>query len=106
MALELKKIGMEYQDNNVRHNFGLMSWAHSDELYPEDIPHVPNSSNIDWSKMEFDHENVMSSYDLQENPLNKSRKLWQKPAKCLLDGETCSVCFNQFGPEGAWALGS
>ena len=56
MALELKKIGMEYQQNNIQRSFGLTSWAHPDELYPEDLSTLPSSSCIDWSKLDFDHK--------------------------------------------------
>jgi hypothetical protein len=86
MALELKKIGMEYHEDNTRKFFGLTTWAHTGALYPDDMPVKPNSSNMDWSKLEFDHKNAMSSHDLQENPEQKRRKLWQKRAKWLLEG--------------------
>jgi hypothetical protein len=34
MAMEYKRISNEYMKNNARTNFGLTSWAHTDDLYP------------------------------------------------------------------------
>jgi hypothetical protein len=34
MASEYKKIDNEYLENNSRRDFGLTSWAHTDELFP------------------------------------------------------------------------
>jgi hypothetical protein len=106
MANEFKKIDNEYLQNNVRRDFGLTSWAHTDELYPPDLPMQPNSELIDWAKLDFDHANAMSCHDLQMNPEVQSKKLWPLPASFVVEGEECGVCCNAFGPEGAWALGT
>jgi hypothetical protein len=39
MALEFKKINNEYLENNAKKEFGLISLAHTDELFP--WPNIP-----------------------------------------------------------------
>ena len=108
MALEFKKIDNEYLQHNVRRDFGLTSWASSDDLFPSDLPmQSGDSSLVDWAKLGFDHLNATSCHDLQMKPGVTSRLLWPNPAPWVLDGSSqCVVCFNPFGPEGGWALGS
>ena len=108
LAMEIQKIGHDYTLHNTRRDFGLTSWAHTDELYPTDIPTMRKGSNtrIDWAKLDFDYEHAMSCHDLRMDPMNPSRKLWQNPAPFVVDGIECGICQNEFGPEGAWALGS
>ena len=38
MTMEFKKVDNEYLQHNVRRDFGLISWAHSDDLFPSDLP--------------------------------------------------------------------
>jgi len=107
MAKEFQKIDNNYIENNTRRDFGLTSWAHSDEMYPSDLPTLPeNSDAIDWAKLDFDHANAMSCHGLRIENQVPSRKLWPLPAPWVVDGSTCNVCYNPFGPEGAWALGT
>ena len=65
-----------------------------------------NPTLIDWAKLDFDHANATSCHDLQMKPGIKGKKLWLNPAPWILDGTKCAVCYNPFGPEGGWALGS
>ncbi len=107
MAMEFKKVDNEYLQHNVRRDFGLTSWANSDDLFPSDLPtQSMNPTLIDWAKLDFDHANASSCHDLQMKPGIKGRKLWPNPAPWILDGTKCAVCYNPFGPEGGWALGS
>ena len=107
MATEFKKVDNEYLQHNLRRDFGLTSWANSDDLFPSDLPmQSTNPSLIDWAKLDFDHANATSCHDLQMKPGVKGRRLWPNPAPWVLDGTKCAVCYNPFGPEGGWALGS
>ena len=77
LAMEIQKIGHDYTLHNTRRDFGLASWAHTDELYPTDIPTVRkgNDTRIDWAKLDFDYEHAISCHDLRMDPMNPSRKL-------------------------------
>jgi hypothetical protein len=69
MDLEFKKIDIEYLENNVKREFGLTSWAHTDELFP--WPNIPMKkvnnalSIIDWKNCGWDYENSMSCHNLR-----------------------------------------
>ena len=80
IAIEMDKINKEYREHNMIRDFGLTSWAHTDELFPwTDIPtkKVGNLHIIDWAKCGWDYENATSSHHLQGKP---SRTLWPNPA--------------------------
>jgi hypothetical protein len=51
-------------ENNARRDFGLISWAHSDELYPWKemlMKKINNELSImDKGKLGWDYENTMS----------------------------------------------
>nr|PNR44039.1 hypothetical protein PHYPA_016422 [Physcomitrium patens] len=69
MAMEFKKVDNEYLQHNVRRDFGLTSWANSDDLFPSELPmQASDPSKIDWAKLDFDHANAMSCHDLQMRP--------------------------------------
>jgi hypothetical protein len=106
IAIEMDKINKEYREHNMIRDFGLTSWAHTDELFPWiDIPtkKVGNLHIIDWAKCGWDYKNATSSHHLQEKP---SRTLWPNPARFIYDGTMCLVCQNGFGPKEGMALGS
>jgi hypothetical protein len=106
IAIKMDKINKEYREHNMIRDFGLTSWAHTDELFPwTDIPtkKVGNLEIIDWAKCGWDYENATSLHHLQGKP---SRMLWPNPAQFISDGIVCSVCQNGFGPEEGLALGS
>jgi hypothetical protein len=53
IAIEMDKTDKEYKEYNMVRDFGLASWAHTDELFPwTDIPtkKVENLEIIDWTK--------------------------------------------------------
>lgn len=107
IANEFKRIDNEYLEHNTRRDFGLTSWISSDEMFPSDLPVTAGEpSLIDWAKLDFDHENARSSHDLQLKEGVTSRQLWPQPAPWMFDGTKCVMCYNPFGPEGGWALGS
>jgi hypothetical protein len=55
MTSEYKKIDNEYLENNGRRDFGLTSWAHTDELFPWEETPMKKINNelsiIDWEKL-------------------------------------------------------
>jgi hypothetical protein len=106
MAIEMDKINKEYKKYNMIRDFGLTSWAHTDELFPwtnNPTKKVGNLHIIDWAKCGWDYENATSSHHLQGKP---SRTLWPNPIQFVFDRTVCSVCQNGFGLEGCMALGS
>ena len=106
IAIEMDKINKEYRKCNMIRDFGLISWAHTDKLFPwTDIPtkKVGNLHIIDWAKYGWNYENTTSLHHLQRKP---SRTLWPNPAQFIFDGTGCPVCQNGFGLEGGMALGS
>ena len=40
LAMEIQKIGHDYTLHNTRRDFGFTSWAHTDEMYPTELPTV------------------------------------------------------------------
>ena len=53
MAIEMDKINKEYRQHNIIKDFGLTSWAHTNELFPwTNIPtkKVENLETIYWAK--------------------------------------------------------
>jgi hypothetical protein len=110
MALEFKKIDNEYLENNAKREFGLTSWAHTDELFPwSNIPmkKVNNAlSIIVWKNCGWDYKNSMSCHNLKGDPDVQSTKLWPNPSIFVLDGTVCAVCMYAFGKEGGFHLGS
>ena len=41
MASEYMKIDNDYMKNNARREFGITSWAHTDELFPWNPDEIP-----------------------------------------------------------------
>lgn len=107
MAAEFSRIDNEYTRHNSKREFGLTSWAHTDDMFPwTKVPMIDmpgNTSTMDWKKCGWDYENAMSSHHLRGGT---SVKLWPRPASFVLDGTQCMVCLNYFGPEGCFHLGS
>jgi hypothetical protein len=102
MAIEMDKINKEYKQHNMMRDFGLTSWAHTDDMFPwNEVPtmKVNNLDIIDWAKCGWNYENATSSHHLQRKP---SRKLWPNLARFVFDGTVCPICHNGFGPEGGW----
>jgi hypothetical protein len=112
MAIEYKKIDNEYMIHNARREFGLTSWAHTDELFPWNPDEIPMKetnngiSIIDWEKLGWDYEHAMSAHNLRADPSIPSVKLWPRPSKFVTDGTECGICLLGFGPEGGFHLGS
>jgi hypothetical protein len=112
MASEYKKIDNKYLENNPKRDFGLTSWAHTDELFPwkpdETLMKEINNelSIIDWKKLGWDYKHSMSAHNLRGDPSIQSVKLWPRPSKFVLDGTECAVYMNGFGPKGGFHLGS
>jgi hypothetical protein len=112
MASEYKKIDKEYLENNSRRDFGLTSWAHTDELFPWTLDETPMKeinkgfSIINWGKLGWDYEHSISAHNLRGDPSTPSVKLWPRPSKFVLDGTECAVYMNGFGPERGFYLGS
>jgi hypothetical protein len=81
MASEYKKIDNEYLENNSRRDFGLTSWAHTDELFPWTPNETPTKeinkglSIINWGKLGWDYEHEMSAHNLRGDPSTPSVKL-------------------------------
>ena len=107
MAEEFSRIDNEYTRHNSKRDFGLTSWAHTDEMFPwSRTPMVDvegNDSIIDWKLCGWDYENAMSSHHHRGGT---SVKLWPRPSSFVLDGTECAVCLNAFGPEGGFHLGT
>ena len=112
MASEYMKIDNDYMKNNARREFGITSWAHTDELFPWNPDEIPMKemdkgiSIIDWEKVGWDYEHAMSAHSLREDPSTPSVKLWPRPSKFVTDGTECGICLLGFGPEGGFHLGS
>jgi hypothetical protein len=110
MDLEFKKIDIEYLENNVKREFGLTSWAHTDELFP--WPNIPMKkvnnalSIINWKNCGWDYKNSMSYHNLMDDPSVQSTKLWPNPSNFVLEETICAVCIFGFGPEGGFHLRS
>ena len=81
MAFEYKKIDNEYLKNNARWDFGLTSWAHTDELFlwnPDEtlIKEINKGlSIINCRKLGWDYEHAMSAHNLRGDPSTPSVKL-------------------------------
>jgi hypothetical protein len=94
-------------ENNARRDFGLISWAHSDELYPWKemlMKKINNELSImDKGKLGWDYENTMSYHNFRGAP---SVKLWPNPLRFVLDGMECALYINGFGLEREFYLGS
>ena len=58
-----------------------------------------------WAKLQWDYENATSSHSLA-NPLQLAQKLWVALANFFFDGTMCCICYNDFGPEGGYSLGT
>jgi hypothetical protein len=112
MALAYMKIDNEYMIHNTRREFGLTSWAHTDDLFPWDPDHIPMKkmnngiSVIDWEKLGWDYEHEMSAHMFRDDPSNPSVKLWPRPSKFVTEGTECPICLLSFGPEGGFHLGT
>jgi hypothetical protein len=106
---EYRKFDNKYLKNNARRDFGLFSWAHTDELFPWINTPTKKINNeltiIDWEKLGWNYENSMSSHNLRGDPSVPSVKL-PNPSKFVLDGTECAVCMNGFGPKRGFHLGS
>jgi hypothetical protein len=64
MVIEMEKINKKYTQHNVMRNFGLILWAHIDELFPWihiPIKKVKNLEIIDWAKCKWDYKNATYS---------------------------------------------
>jgi hypothetical protein len=81
MASEYKKIDNEYLENNARRDFGLTSWAHTEELFPWTPDETPMKkinkelNIIDWEKLGWGYEHSMSIHNLRGDPSTPSMKL-------------------------------
>jgi hypothetical protein len=73
-------------------------------MFPDDIPLI--GKEIDWTQLEWEYKTARSNEKIPENSTAQPRLLWPNPQKYVLDGTKCPVCYNPFGPEGAWSLGS
>ena len=60
---------------------------------------------LNWAQLEWDYENATSSQSLYDPP-QPVQKFWIVPAKFVFDGTICCTCFNGFGPEGGYSLGT
>ena len=60
---------------------------------------------LDWAQLEWNYENATSSHSLA-NPPQLAQKLWIALAKNVFDGTICCICFNGFGLEGCYSLGT
>ena len=70
--------------------------------------HVSNPRShtiLDWKALGWDFENATSCHDLADPP-QAPQKLWTTPTKFVFDGTTCCICFNAFGPEGGFIVGT
>ena len=112
MASKYKKFDNKYLENNARRDFGLTSWAHTDELFPWNPDETPRKeinkglSIIDCGKFGWNYEHAMSAHNLRGDPSTPSVKLWPRPSKFVTNKTECAVCMNGFGPEGGFHLGS
>jgi hypothetical protein len=85
IASEYKKIDNEYLENNSKRDFGLTSWAHTDELFPGEETPMKKINNelsiIDWEKLGWNYKHSISAHNLRGDPSIQSTKLWPRPSK-------------------------
>ena len=109
LALEFDKIDQQYKKKNTQRDWGLTSWISPDDMFPWDDPPTTRTTGghtiLDWKELGWDFENATSCHHLAD-PLQAPQKLWTAPAKFVFDGTTCCICFNAFGPEGGFILGT
>ena len=78
-------------------------------MFPWDDPPTTRTTGghtiLDWKELGWDFENATSCHHLADPP-QAPQKLWTASAKFVFDGTTCCICFNAFGPEGGFILGT
>lgn len=95
MAIDMDKINKEYWKYNMIRDFGLTSWAYTDELFLcIDIltKKVGNLHIIDWSKYGWDYKNATYLRHLQGKPAKTS---WPNSTRFVFDKILCPIC--QYG---------
>ena len=109
LALEFDRIDQQYKKKDTQRDWGLMSWISPDDMFPWDDPPTTRTTGgytiLDWKELGWDFENATSCHHLADPP-QAPQKLWTAPAKFVFDGTTCCICFNAFGPEGGFILGT
>ena len=109
MVLEFERIDQQYKKKNTQRDWGLTSWISPDDMFPWDDPPTTRTMSdhtiLDWRQLGWDFENATSSHHLA-NPPQAPQKLWVVPAKFVFDGTTCCICYNAFGQEGGFCLGT
>ena len=79
------------------------------DMFPLDDPPITTTMTshtiLDWTQLEWNYENATSSHSLAVPP-QLAQKLWVALAKLVFDGTICCICFNGFGPEGGYSLGT
>ena len=109
LALEFDRIDQQYKKKNTQRDWGLTSWISPDDMFPWDDPPTTRTTSghtiLDWKALGWDFENATSCHHLADPP-QAPQKLWAAPAKFVIDGTTCCICFNAFGPEGGFIVGT
>ena len=109
LTLEFDKIDQQYKKKNTQHDWGLTSWNIPDDMFPWGDPLTTTTTIghtiFDWAQLNWDYENATSSHSLA-NPLQPAQKLWIVLVKFIFDGTICCICFNGFGPEEGYSLGT
>ena len=109
LALEFDRIDQQYKNKNTQRDWGLMSWISPDNMFPWDDPPTTRTTSgitiLDWKELGWDFENATSCHHLADPP-QAPQKLWTALAKFVFDRTTCCICFNAFGPEGGFILGT
>ena len=108
LALDFEKIDQQYKKNTQR-GWGLTSWISPDDMFPWDNPLTIRTRSghtiLDCRQLGWEFENATSFHHLS-NPSQAGQKLWATYAKFVFDGTTCCICYNAFGPEGGFCLGT
>ena len=109
LALEFERIDQQYKEKNTQRDWRLTSWISPDDMFSWDDPLTTRTTSgytiLDWKELGWDFENATNSHHLA-NPLQAPQKLWVVPAKFVFDRTTCCICYNAFGSEGGFILGT
>jgi hypothetical protein len=109
---EFEAIQKEWTENGRLRHLLLTSWPPLQTMYPpewEDSPGLRSATgSIQWENVaEIDHQwKRDQQWGMGKTKALREALTWPVPHDMTSDGSKCIVCFNPFGPEGCYQLGT
>jgi hypothetical protein len=100
---KLVQIVVDFWKDGAFQAQGLTSWPRVNELFSKDLPKHGNGNNsIDWPN----HLQLEWEYKSSQPTHGWGGFFWATPQIFTYDGTACLICFNPYGQEEGWILGT